>query len=77
MIKKGDPDAIHNTPELYKAANDKRNEVRRDTISTARAGTHTGKKGEPYKPLTLVEFDSALDSSDPWDWAIQDIAFAK
>lgn len=60
VLKKGDPKALHNTPELYKHVNDSRNAQRRDLIGAAHAGKSMNKDGEPYQPITLVEFDHAL-----------------
>ncbi len=57
FLKKGDPNALHRTPELYKHVNDSRNAQRRDLIGAAHAGKSINKDGEPYLPITLVELD--------------------
>lgn len=57
VLKKGDPNALHNTPKLYKEVCDSRNAQRRDIISVARSGKSIGKKDEPYQPLSVVELN--------------------
>lgn len=71
VLKKDDPEAIHNTPTLYKEVNDTRNAQRRDLIGAAKAGKHMGKEGEPYRPATLVdwaaEFERFITSQEDQD----------
>lgn len=55
VVKKNDPDAIHKTPTLYKAANDAHNARRRDLVSNLKSGKLQGGLA------SFDEFEGLLD----------------
>jgi hypothetical protein len=52
FLKKSDPTAIHNTPELYKEATDSQNARRRDIIGAIKSGSMG-----PHASLVQLEED--------------------